>query len=136
MIRRTALLFLFYILTASFTYKTTDACVSFICINSCGGDPATKSGYKLILANNRDEDIYRATLSASVWPSKSLESKKSTNSIQRDADFISCDQSDAKSPYNLCVYGALDVAKGTPPQRFSTWLGSLIFLNLLEYTKT
>ena len=34
------------------------ACSSFYCINSCGSSKNNK-GYKLILANNRDENIYR-----------------------------------------------------------------------------
>ena len=34
------------------------ACSSFYCINSCGSSKTNK-GYKLILANNRDENIYR-----------------------------------------------------------------------------
>ena len=35
-----------------------ETCSSFYCLNSCGSSKNSK-GYKLILANNRDENIYR-----------------------------------------------------------------------------
>ena len=50
-----------------FLIKSTNGCTSFYCINSCGKNLNYKNvGYKLILANNRDEDIYRPTLPANV----------------------------------------------------------------------
>lgn len=77
---------------------TTKCCTSFYCINSCGTSDTNK-GYKLILANNRDENIYRLTRNASLWPSN-----------QRSDDDIS-------------IYGALDLQNGYPPDYYSTWLG-------------
>ena len=60
-----------------------ECCTSFYCINSCGGD------YKLILANNRDEDVYRLTRDAQLWPKRQRFSSPDSN-----------------------VYGALDLKNG------------------------
>lgn len=91
--------------------KGSLACSSFYCLNSCGD-------YKLIVANNRDEDIYRLTVPAGVWPPKTGEKQNYIKS----SDFIYCDQR-GTPPYDLCVFGPLDHAKGVPPKRYSTWLG-------------
>ena len=97
-----------------------ESCTSFYCINSCGGSLEKKQrGFKLILANNRDEDIYRPTVPAGVWPAKTL-NPRSYFSIENK--FV-CDQSKAGAPFNLCVYGALDQANGIAPNYYSTWLG-------------
>lgn len=81
----------------------TECCTSFYCINSCGSSIINK-GYKLILANNRDEEIYRSTQKADLWPNKN--------------GLAECD-----SKNNHCVYGALDLKNGAPPNYYSTWLG-------------
>ena len=63
------LLKLLYSLLAVTIYSISiiNACTSFYCINSCGSSNNNrKSGYKLILANNRDEDIFRPTWAANV----------------------------------------------------------------------
>lgn len=95
------------------TVKCSLACTSFYCLNSCGD-------YKLIVANNRDEDIYRLTVPADVWPAKIGGEKK--NNVKLSSDYIYCDQR-GTPPYDLCVFGPLDHAKGVPPKRYSTWLG-------------
>lgn len=92
-----------------------NGCVSFYCINSCGSSPSTNNGYKLILANNRDEDINRPTKPADKWPF--------------------ADEFPAKNT----VYGALDVLRGHAPEVYSTWLGMNDFgnvANLLFYRET
>lgn len=97
-----------------------EPCTSFYCINSCGASKTdqSKKGYKMILANNRDEDIYRLTIPASVWPPK--------NPKFKSQDTLNCDQSQYDPPFNLCVYGALDFAKDKPPNYYSTWLGKYL----------
>ncbi len=66
----------------TFQVNLIKCCTSFYCINSCGD-------YKLILANNRDEDIFRSTRDASLWPKKERFASSSPN-----------------------VYGALDLKNG------------------------
>ena len=70
---------IFTIFLLNFQVILMQCCTSFYCINSCGD-------YKLILANNRDEDIFRLTKDADLWPKN-----ESTNSN---------------------VYGALDLKNG------------------------
>jgi hypothetical protein len=106
----------FKVLLILLTIATIESCVSFLCINSCGSSKLNK-GYKLIFAINRDEDIYRKTIPASSWPASTSLKLKSG---------LKCDQSNLQPPYNLCVYGALDVAKSTPPEHYSTWLGKTL----------
>ena len=121
--------------------KISFACSSFYCINSCGtAKSVQKAGFKLILANNRwalktflkidinwfnyydfrDEDIYRLTLPANVWPSINSQVYNSKKTITNTLD---CDQSQQEPPFNLCVYGALDIKNDKPPNYYSTWLG-------------
>ena len=81
------------------------SCTSFYCINSCGCSPpdvskCARTGFKLILANNRDENVYRPTKSVDKWPQT------------------------LPGPYaSTQVYGPLDLAVGVPPEHYSTWLG-------------
>lgn len=96
--------------------RDLNACSSFYCINSCGSSKSNK-GYKLILANNRDENIYRYTISADVWPPR--KNDKTTKSFQ---SFNECYQTIHQPPFDLCVFGALDVAREGPPSYYSTWL--------------
>ena len=111
----TTILFLFHNL------QQIEGCSSFYCINNCGG---RERGYKLILANNRDENIYRLTIPANVWQPKLVaDSKNFQNFFKQNSQTIYCNQHDSPKPYNLCVYGALDLARGTPPKIYSTWLG-------------
>ena len=113
------LLFLYYI---SFGYFV-ESCTSFYCINSCGKSN-THRGFKLILANNRDEDITRPTIDAKAWPPKIQNSKSTSFPIEQK---LECDQSKLDAPFNLCVYGALDEANGVAPNYYSTWLGLQVF---------
>lgn len=95
--------------------KYFESCSSFYCINSCGSSKdGSNKGFKLILANNRDEDINRPTLPASSWLSKYL---KKGNDI-----YLPCDKNPKSE--ELCVYGALDVKNKAPPEYYSTWLGN------------
>lgn len=135
---------------------TSDSCTAFYCLNSCGsrnsGLSSPKQGFKLVVAVNRDEAVDRPTLSASVWPSKKNGGGISLKWLRNG--FVECDQSKMEPPYNLCVYGPLDVAGKPPPEYYSTWLGifcllkrvlfklfklikkkiiSQIFINLLSY---
>jgi uncharacterized protein with NRDE domain len=92
----------------------SESCVSYICINSCG--LGQDRGYKLILLNNRDEDLNRLTKPTSFWPPRQTIHTHSPG-----------DEHDKK------VYGPLDIQRGFPP--YSTWLaineygnvGSLLF---------
>ena len=90
------------LISSSFVIFHSDGCTSFYCIQSCGENIKSK-GYKLILANNRDEDINRPTLPATQWP---LRTSNQTN-LNED----------------LKVYGALDIKNGGPPKYYSSWLG-------------
>jgi uncharacterized protein with NRDE domain len=96
-----------------------ESCTSFYCVNSCGASKidSNKKGFKLVLANNRDENIYRQTWPANVWPSKKA------NPLRASKQAVDCDQSQDEPPFNLCVYGALDTARNKPPDYYSTWLG-------------
>jgi len=111
--------------------KNIKLCTSFYCLNSCGSSQSTR-GYKLIVANNRDEDIYRLTWPASAWPPRNLGKlynsrlKQSYKQSQVDSD-----KRNMEPPFNLCVYGALDVAHELPPNYYSTWLGN--FLEFYEF---
>lgn len=108
-----------------------ESCISFYCINSCGSSNTNtaRKGFKLISAINRDENIYRKTLPASVWPSKNTKIPNNKN--------LNCDQSKLNPPHNLCVYGALDVERGYPPDYYSTWLGNFQFsLYQQQYIRT
>jgi uncharacterized protein with NRDE domain len=98
-----------------------EACTSFYCVNSCGASKVepNKRGFKLVLVNNRDEDIYRQTLPANAWPPKTGNFIRGLSSKQT----VECDQSKDEPPFNLCVYGALDTARNKPPNYYSTWLG-------------
>ena len=107
---------LFFVLSFLTFYSLTESCTSFYCINSCGKS-FNQKGYKLILANNRDEDIYRPTIDAKAWPAK-----RSSFFLDHNEE---CDQSKLDKPYNLCAYGALDQANGIAPNYYSTWLGNL-----------
>lgn len=89
------------LLVALGLFRLAESCTSFYCLNSCGSS-STNKGYKLILANNRDEDIYRLTQNASQWPSP----KKVYKYLQESR-----------------VYGPLDLKNGEPPNYYSTWLG-------------
>jgi hypothetical protein len=79
----------------------SNACTSFYCINHCGSSFVKNknikqtNGYKLILANNRDEDIYRPTWPARAWPPRKPNSTMINSSVY-------CDQSKNKPPFNLC----------------------------------
>ncbi|RNA36406.1 transport and Golgi organization 2-like protein, partial [Brachionus plicatilis] len=93
--------------------KSFEFCTSFYCINSCGlSKDGSNKGFKLILANNRDEDIYRPTLPASAWLSKFLKAGHDS--------YKPCDKNHKSE--DLCVYGALDVKNAAPPEYYSTWL--------------
>ena len=105
-----------------------ESCTSFYCINSCGKSNRHR-GFKLILANNRDEDITRPTIDAKTWPPK-INNEKFTS-----FDLSNCDQSKLKEPFNLCVYGALDEANGVAPNYYSTWLGMVLIFIMLLITK-
>lgn len=117
------LLVLFVILCC---IKKIKLCTSFYCINSCGSSQSTR-GYKLIIANNRDEDIYRLTWPANVWPPREIlkQSNSRSNPLNKRSQ-IECDQRNLEPPFNLCVYGALDVANELPPYHYSTWLGNFV----------
>ena len=96
-----------------------ESCTSFYCINSCGKSDSQR-GFKLILANNRDEDITRPTIDANVWPPKINNLKSKSFPLDNT---LECDQSKLEPPYNICAYGALDEANGVAPNYYSTWLG-------------
>lgn len=111
---------LIFLLNIFFLINAYECCISFYCINSCGSsNNGLNKGYKLILANNRDEELNRLTISASSWLSKYVESR-SNNYI-----YLPCNTS--KISNDLCVYGPLDLARGQPPDYYSTWLGKTIF---------
>ena len=57
---------------------------------------------------------------ANVWPSIDSQFHTSKKIITNTVD---CDQSQQKPPFNLCVYGALDIKNDKPPNYYSTWLG-------------
>jgi uncharacterized protein with NRDE domain len=87
----------FIILNCLSIIKNVDNCTAFYCINSCGSS-SNQKGYKLILANNRDEDIYRLTIPAAKWMQPTF---KNTST----------------------VFGPLDFEDGRPPNYYSTWIG-------------
>lgn len=91
--------------------RIINSCTSFYCINHCGASTNGKfKGYKLILANNRDEDVTRPTLPSEFWE---IESGKMLN-----------------------VFGPIDTLNGVPPKYYSTWIGMNEFggiANLLFY---
>ena len=125
--------FSFLFLAIATIFCTANACTSFYCINQCGTSKTNK-GYKFVLANNRDEDIYRLTTSAKAWPPRDMQTFRLTQS-SAPAD---CDQSMMKPPFNVCAYGALDLAIANPPEIYSTWLGLNergLIGNLLFYMK-
>jgi hypothetical protein len=97
-----------FLLISYFYIDLTESCSSFFCINSCGYSNTNK-GYKLILANNRDENVNRLTQSAKVWLPRIDTWRSNDESLN---DNIECDQSNLRPPYNLCSYGALDLAIG------------------------
>ena len=101
--------------------RMVESCTSFYCINACGeSKEKSQRGFKLILANNRDEDIYRPTVNADIWlPKMAGDSAKQFSPENK----YKCDQSKSDVPFNLCVYGALDEANGIAPNYYSTWLG-------------
>lgn len=106
---------IYYIILIALKIKFFESCSSFYCINSCGqSKDGSNIGFKLILANNRDEDIFRPTKPASAWISKYVDK---TNDV-----LMPCDEN-SKSD-ELCVYGPLDVKNAAPPQYYSTWLGN------------
>lgn len=100
---------------------TSQCCTSFYCINSCGTQSNSRKGYKLILANNRDEDIYRQTGPADVWLPKVP--KASSHAYRIKDNEIICDQSSHAPPFNLCVFGPIDLEIDVPPNLYSTWIG-------------
>jgi hypothetical protein len=114
---RVLLLLIYFVIATEIHQSNVDACSSFYCLNGCGG-------YKLILANNRDEDIYRPTLPADVWPSEQSATAVNYKKTIDNLKLIECDQSKSSElSYNLCVYGALDTKRDSPPRLYSTWLG-------------
>jgi hypothetical protein len=83
-------------------------------------------GLKLIVAVNRDEQVDRRTIPADMWPPKLVGGRGGQTVVSvKDPirNLVTCDQSKMEPPYNLCVYGALDMEDNTPPNYYSTWLG-------------
>jgi hypothetical protein len=61
-------------------------------------------------------------LSANVWPPRTNDkTAKSYQSLKE------CYQTIHEPPFDLCVFGALDVAREKPPSYYSTWLGIKIY---------
>ena len=80
-------------------------------MNKCGGGSSnTNLGYKLILANNRDEVTQRLTREANFWPPQRFDTSKYEMNEDDDDD-------------EYFVYGPLDLEQGFPPQVYSSWLG-------------
>lgn len=111
-------------------FHTAESCTAFYCLNSCGTKQtnvvgAKQGGFKLIVAVNRDEQVDRPTLNAGVWPPKNgmQNLRLKTSKLDKTRSLVECDQSKMEPPYNLCVYGPLDVAGKRPPIYYSTWLG-------------
>jgi hypothetical protein len=104
-----------------------ETCTAFYCLNSCGSSRENK-GLKLIVAVNRDEQVDRRTIPADVWPAKNGQ-QIVTSSYEKlltgGRKVVNCDQSKLQPPYNLCVYGPLDLQNDVPPRYYSTWLGEL-----------
>ena len=97
-----------FLILSYFYVDLIESCSSFFCINSCGYSDTNK-GYKLILANNRDENVNRLTQPAKVWLPRIDTWRLNDKSLD---DYVECDQSNLSPPYNLCAYGALDLAIG------------------------
>ena len=57
-----------------------------------------------------------------MWPPRTND--KTVEEFQSPNE---CDLSSSQPPFNLCVYGALDIARDGPPSYYSTWLGILKF---------
>ena len=122
---------LLIVLFLTIWFQEVNCCIGFYCLNSCGSskDLSTtaknRDGFKLVIAVNRDEQVDRPTLDAGVWPPKYRVLKESHFDYDYETrDKIECDQSRMQAPYNLCVYGPLDVAGRLPPDYYSTWLGN------------
>lgn len=118
------------ILVLALNVRKSESCTAFYCINSCGSSStSTNKGFKLVVAVNRDEAVDRRTIPAGVWP------PKKGPDTPLSGHFV-CDQSKLEPPYNLCVYGALDMAVDVPPNYYSTWLGknlSRVFIIRLRF---
>lgn len=127
------------LVTLIMSLETSDACTAFYCVNSCGSPAPSVSpdqGFKLILAVNRDEAVDRPTISAGIWPPKTVDPPRLMSPASNKA-MVECDQSKQEAPFNLCVYGPLDVATKLPPELYSTWIGILslfiyLFANMLK----